>query len=140
MKAISIICLGVRDLDTSSRFYEKIGFTKSGKSTSSITWYTTGGTVLTLYPWASLAQDVGVPETGSGFRGVTLALNVQSRELVNELIESVRRSGGKIVKEPAPVFWGGYSSYFSDPDGHLWEVAWNPFTVVDEVGKLAVEK
>lgn len=87
----------------------------------------------------SLAQDAGVPEPGSGFRGVTLALNMQSRELENELIESVRRSGGKIVKEPAPVFWGGYSSYFSDPDGHLWEVAWNPFTAVDEVGKLAVE-
>jgi hypothetical protein len=140
MRAISMICLGVRDLEASSRFYEEIGFIKSEKSDSSITWFRTGSTVLTLYPWTSLAQDAGVPETGTGFRGVTLALNMQSKELVNKLIESVRRIGGTIVKEPKPVFWGGYSSYFSDPDGHIWEVAWNPFTAVDEVGNLAIEK
>jgi predicted lactoylglutathione lyase len=140
MRAISIVTLGVRDLDTSTRFYEEIGFTKSEKSSSSITWFRTGSTILTLYPWTSRSQDAGLPESGSGFRGITLALNMQNRELVDEFIETVRRSGGKIVKEPMQVFWGGYSSYFSDPDGHLWEVAWNPYTDVDEVGNLTVEK
>ena len=140
MRVISILCLGVRDLSTSSHFYEEIGFTKSEKSTSSITWFRTGSTILTLYPRTRLAQDAGLPESGSGFRGATLALNMQSRELVDEFIETVRRSGGKIVKEPVPIFWGGYSSYFSDPDGHLWEVAWNPYTAVDKVGNLTVEK
>jgi uncharacterized glyoxalase superfamily protein PhnB len=105
-----------------------------------IVWFRTGGTALALYSWKSLAGDAGVSDLSSGFRGVTLAINMQCKELVNEYIEKVRRLGGKIVKEPAPVFWGGYSSYFSDPDGHLWEVAWNPFTTVDDIGNLEIEK
>ncbi len=140
MRAISIVTLGVKNLDTSSCFYEKIGFTKSEKSSRSITWFRTGSTILTLYPWTSLAQDAGVSESGQGFKGITLALNMQSRELVDEFIKTVRSLGGKIVKEPMPVFWGGYSSYFTDPDGHLLEVAWNTYTAVDEAGNLIVEK
>jgi predicted lactoylglutathione lyase len=140
MRAISIITLGVKNLETSSRFYEDLGFVKSEKSDKSIIWFRTGSTVLALYSWLGLAEDAGVSDTGSGFRGVTLALNLQSKELVNEFIERVRRLGGRVVKEPMMVFWGGYSSYFSDADGHLWEVAWNPFTAVDEVGNLTIEK
>jgi uncharacterized protein len=139
MRAISIITLGVKNLETSSRFYTALGFEKSEKSDKEITWFRTGGTALALYSWESLADDAGVSENGSGFRGVTLAINLQSEELVDEFIEKVRRLGVRIVKEPVTVFWGGYSSYFSDPDGHLWEVAWNPFTAVDDVGNLAIE-
>lgn len=140
MRAISIITLGVRDLEASSRFYEGLGFTKSEKSNNSITWFKTDSTALALYPWHSLAKDAGLPQTGTGFRGVTCALNQQSKEQVNQLIETARKLGGKIIKEPAPAFWGGYSSYFTDPDHHLWEVAWNPITAVDEAGKLTIEK
>jgi len=139
MRAISIITLGVRNLEMSSRFYEALGFVKSEKSDKAIVWFRTGGTALALYSWVSLAEDVGTSENSSGFRGVTLALNMQSRELVDKFIEKVRGLGAKIVKEPVSVFWGGYSSYFSDPDGHLWEVAWNPFTAVDDIGNLVIE-
>jgi len=140
MKAISVVTLGVQNLEVASRFYEQLGFIKSEKSSKSIVWFSTGGTALALYSWKSLAGDAGVSDLSSGFRGVTLAINMQYKELVNEYIEKVRRLGGKIVKEPASVFWGGYSSYFSDPDGHLWEVAWNPITTVDDIGNLEIEK
>jgi uncharacterized protein len=140
MRAISIVTLGVRDLETSTRFYENLGFAKSVKSEKDNTWFKTGGTILALYPWSSLADDATISAEGSGFRGITLALNLQSRDLVDSFIDMVRRCGGNIVKEPQNVFWGGYSSYFSDPDGHLWEVAWNPFTPVDEYSRLSVDK
>ena len=140
MRAISIITLGVKNLEVSSRFYEDLGFVKSEKSDKAIAWFRTGGTALALYLWESLAEDVGVSADGSGFRGVTLALNMQSKELVDNFIERVRGLGGRIVKEPVSVFWGGYSSYFCDPDGHLWEVAWNPFTAVDDLGNIAMDR
>lgn len=141
MRAISIITLGVSDLEKSSRFYESIGFDKSKKSSGSIVWFKTGSTVLALYSWHLLAEDIGIPESSTGFRGVTLALNLQSKENVDSLIEKVRTSGeGRVVKDPKNVFWGGYSSYFSDPDGHIWEVAWNPFTKVDEFSNLEIKE
>jgi uncharacterized protein len=139
MRAISIITLGAKNLEASSRFYEALGFVKSEKSDKTITWFRTGGTALALYSWNSLAEDIGVSSDGSGFRGVTFALNMPSKELVDKFIEKVRGLGGRILKEPVSVFWGGYSSYFSDLDGHLWEVAWNPFTAVDDIGNLIIE-
>jgi len=141
MRVISIITLAVKNLAKSSRFYESLGFEKSIKSNDSITWFNTGNTILALYPWNLLAEDVGVPGTGTGFRGVTLALNLQNKKKVDEFIEMVKSiEGGRVVKGPQTVFWGGYSSYFSDPDGHLWEVAWNPFTIVDGIGKLEIKE
>jgi predicted lactoylglutathione lyase len=141
MRVISIITLAVKNLAKSSMFYESLGFEKSKKSNDSITWFYTENTILALYPWNLLAEDIGVPGTGTGFRGVTLALNLQDKKKVDEFIEMVKSiEGGRVVKEPQTVFWGGYSSYFSDPDGHLWEVAWNPFTIVDEIGKLEIKE
>jgi len=139
MRAVSIVTLGVRDLALSSDFYRSLGFEMSTKSSEDIVWFRTGGTVLGLYPWDALADDVGVPPHSSGFRGVTLAMNMVSKEAVEHMIEKARTTGATIVKEPQDVFWGGYSSYFQDPDGHLWEVAWNPFTPVDEMGNLDME-
>ena len=141
MRVISIITLAVKNLAKSSMFYESLGFEKSKKSNDSITWFYTENTILALYPWNLLAEDIGVPGTSTGFRGVTLSLNLQDKKKVDEFIEMVKSiEGGRVVKEPQTVFWGGYSSYFSDPDGHLWEVAWNPFTIVDEIGKLEIKE
>ncbi|MCX6641882.1 MAG: VOC family protein [Candidatus Bathyarchaeota archaeon] len=139
MRSISVITLGVKDLHRSTSFYEKLGFSKSGKSATNIVWFRTEGTVLALYPWELLAEDASTPSVGSGFRGITLALNMLSRNDVNNLVQIAREAGAQILKKPQPVFWGGYSGYFTDPDGHLWEVAHNPFTLVDEHGNLNIE-
>lgn len=135
-RIVSILTLGVSDLARSSIFYESIGFRKSVKSDNKIVWFATGGTVLALYPWRALAEDAGITPDGTGFRGTTMAINLASKGEVDDYIERVRKAGGKVVKEPQRVFWGGYSSYFEDFDGHLWEVAFNPFTPVNQNGRL----
>ena len=139
MRSISIITLGVKDLQKSTSFYEKLGFSKSGKSTTNITWFRTEGTVLALYPWELLAEDASTSSDGSGFRAITLAINMLSRNDVDTMIQKAREAGAQILKKPQPVFWGGYSGYFTDLDGHLWEVAHNPFTPVDEHGNLNID-
>ncbi len=91
-----------------------------------------GGIVFALYPREKLAEDATVNPSGSGFSGIALAYNTKSQEAVDEVLQAVERIGGKIVKPAQKVFWGGYSGYFADPDGHLWEVAWNPFWRFDD--------
>ena len=140
MKVISVVTLGVSDLDESTSFYERIGYVKSKKSSKTITFFRTGGTTFALYPRGLLAEDVNVNSEGSGFRGFTLAINLRSKEEVDSFFEEVVRAGATPVKRPQKVFWGGYSSYFSDPDGHLWEVVWNPYTEVDDAGKNLVDE
>ena len=135
-RTISILTLGVADLKRSASFYENIGFRKSSKSDDQIVWFATGDTVLALYPWRALAEDACIPPDGTGFRGTAMAINLSSKEQVDDYIGKVRKAGGRVVKEPQEVFWGGYSSYFQDFDGHLWEVAFNPFTPVSQNGKL----
>lgn len=137
-RVVSILTLGVADLKRSTAFYEELGFERSRKSSEGMTWFVTRGTVLSLYPWGELAEDATVPREGTGFRGVTMAINLRSEAEVDLFIRKVEELGGRIVKVPQKVFWGGYSSYFKDPDGHLWEVAFNPFTAVDESGLLDV--
>ena len=82
-----------------------------------------GSSALALYPWDELAEDAGVPRDGSGFRGVTLAHNVRSEQRVDEVLNEAERAGGTIVQAPRRTSWGGYSGYFADPEGYLWEVA-----------------
>ena len=127
---ISIITLGVADLATSQKFYEEgLGLKLRPESKKGeIAFYDMNGTWLSLYPKDKLAEDVTVSAEGSGFSGVTIAHNEPSKEGVDEVIEEARKAGAKIIKEPQEVFWGGYSGYFEDPDGHLWEVAYNPFS------------
>ncbi len=86
------------------------------------------GSWLSIYPREKLAEDAEVSAEGSGFSGITLAHNVGSRQEVDAVFDQAIRAGARPVKIPQDVFWGGYSGYFSDPDGHLWEIAWNPFT------------
>ncbi len=139
-RIVSVVTLGVADLSRSSDFYESIGFRKSKKSSDQIVWFTTGGTVLALYPWAALAEDAAIPPSGNGFRGVTMAVNLRNEREVDEFVDRVRKAGGRIIKEPQKVFWGGYSSYFRDFDDHLWEVAFNSYTPVDQTGKLELNE
>ena len=123
---ISFITLGVTDLERSTRFYaDGLGLPRL-KSPPSVSFFELGRTWLALYPRELLALDAGVPAAGSGFPGFALAHNVRSREDADRLMQDAAAAGGRIVKPAQPADWGGYSGYFADPDGFLWEVAWNP--------------
>lgn len=124
---ISIITLGVSDLARSTEFYrDGLGLPLREGSGEAISFFETTGTWLALYPRDELAADATVPAEGSGFRGFTLAHNLRSKEEVDALLKQAEEAGAEIVKPAQDVFWGGYSGYFADPDGYLWEVAWNP--------------
>ena len=122
-----MITLGVRDLAASIRFYEEgLGLPRM-ESPPEVAFFTLNGTWLGLYGHEALAEDAGVPAEGSGFAGIALAHNLASEVEVDELLEQAVAAGAKLVKPGQKVFWGGYSGYFADPDGYLWEVAHNPF-------------
>ena len=125
---ISIVTLGVTDLARSVEFYrDGLELVLYDENTESIAFFQNKGTWLALYPREALADDVGIPTQGSGFSGVTLAHNLRSKEEVDELLDVAVAAGATLVKPAQDTFWGGYSGYFSDPDGYLWEIAWNPF-------------
>jgi catechol 2,3-dioxygenase-like lactoylglutathione lyase family enzyme len=124
---ISIITLGVSDLARSVRFYrDGLGLPLREGSGDSIAFFETRGTWLALFPREPLAADANVPSDGTGFPGFTLAHNVRTREEVDALLREAQANGAKVVKPARETDWGGYSGYFTDPDGYLWEVAWNP--------------
>ncbi|WP_125932147.1 VOC family protein [Thiosocius teredinicola] len=127
MKArISMITLGVGDLAKSIRFYEKgLGFPRMD-SPPEVAFFTLNGTWLGLYGREALAEDAQVSPEGTGFEGFSLAHNVESESEVDEVMAQAIEAGATLVKQPQKAFWGGYSGYFKDPDGHLWEVAHNP--------------
>jgi len=127
---ISLITLGVADLARSLAFYrDGLGFVPHNYTAGDdCIMFPLEGTWLALYPRASLAEDVGVSAAGSGFPGFSVAHNVPSREAADRVFAQAVAAGARAVKTPQAVFWGGYSGYFADPDGFLWEVAHNPFT------------
>ncbi len=130
---ISMITLGVDDLGQSIAFYEKgLGFPRM-ESPPEVAFFTLNGTWLGLYGREALAEDAQVSAQGDGFKGYTLAHNVASEQEVDDVIDQAIAAGAKLVKKPQNVFWGGYSGYFADPDGHLWEVAYNPMFWVGPV-------
>jgi catechol 2,3-dioxygenase-like lactoylglutathione lyase family enzyme len=124
---ISIVTLGVADLGRSIAFYEAIGWRRSAVSQDTIAFFHTAGTVLALYGREALADDAHVPASGEGFRGVTVAVNCDDRAGVDAAFAECVAAGATPVVEPHAAFWGGYSSYVADPDGHLVELAHNPF-------------
>lgn len=126
---ISLITLGVADFEKSLKFYrDGLGFkTHEYKEGQDVVFFSLEGTWLGLYPKEKLAEDAKVSTEGSGFPGFSLAHNVASEKEVDEVYEHALSMGAKAVKKPEKVFWGGYSGYFADPDGYLWEVACNPF-------------
>ena len=131
MKAkISIVTLGVRDFAKSLAFYrDGLGFTPHNyKEGEEHVMFRMEGSWLSLYPRRLLADDATVPDDGRGFSGITLAHNVKSKADADALFAHAISIGARPVKKPQDVFWGGYSGYFADPDGYLWEIAYNPFT------------
>jgi catechol 2,3-dioxygenase-like lactoylglutathione lyase family enzyme len=146
---ISLVTLGVADVARSTAFYESLGWRRSSASVPSTTFFNTVGPVLTLFGHDDLAADAGLPaggeakggdaEGGAGgreFRGVTLAINLESREAVDATYAEWVAAGATEVKAPEAMFWGGYSSYVADLDGHLWELAHNPGFTLDADGRL----
>ena len=136
---ISVITLGVTDLQRAVDFYASgLGLQLDGEfdaEQDGIAFFQLNPNLrLALYPWDKLAEDAGQPASGQGFRGVTVAHNVRQKEQVDAVIEQALEAGAELVKQPEEVFWGGYSGYFADPDGHLWEIAFNPHDSVVETG------
>jgi catechol 2,3-dioxygenase-like lactoylglutathione lyase family enzyme len=130
---ISLVTLGVRDLAAAIAFYEKgLGFPRM-ESAPEMAFFTLNGTWLGLYGREALAEDATVSSAGEGFAAFTLAHNVGSEQEVDEVVAQAVEAGATLVKQPQKVFWGGYSGYFKDLDGHLWEVAYNPFFWVGPV-------
>jgi catechol 2,3-dioxygenase-like lactoylglutathione lyase family enzyme len=132
---LSLITLGVADVARSRRFYEALGWRASGASQAEVTFFQLGGIALSLWGRAELAADATVPD-GGGFGGVALAHNARSRAEVDAILEEARAAGGRLLKAAHETFWGGYAGYFADPDGHPWEVAWNPHFPLRADGSL----
>jgi catechol 2,3-dioxygenase-like lactoylglutathione lyase family enzyme len=125
---ISIITLGVRDLERSRRFYQDgLGLPRRDESAEGVVFLQMQGVVLALWPREELAKDAAIAEDGSGFAGISLAQNLESKQAVDAMLAEAVAAGGRLVKPAQDVFWGGYAGYFADPDGFLWEAAWNPF-------------
>jgi hypothetical protein len=131
---ITIITLGVTDLERSTRFYAECLGLPQHPWEGNIAFFATRGTMLALYPRAALAADANVAPAGAGFAGFTLAHNVGSPAAVDALLAHVETWGAPIVKSAQQADWGGYSGYFADPDGFLWEVAYNPLLALDDSG------
>lgn len=137
---LSVVTLGVDDIDRSRRFYEEgLGWQRGNKG-DEIVFFQVGGMILALFPWEHLAKDAQVPREGQGFRRVILAYCTRSRGEVSTVLSEAEKAGGRIVKPAQDVFWGGHSGYFADPDDHLWEVAWNPDWAMDDRGNVSLSR
>ena len=135
---VSIITLGVMDLKRSSRFYERLGWRRAMAKSEGIVFFQAGGMALALYPRHELAKDANVAPEGQGFNGISVAYNTRNRAEVDSVLEHAVAAGAKLLKPAQEAFWGGYSGYFSDLDGFLWEVAWNPFFPIAEDGSIRI--
>lgn len=135
---VSLITLGVSDLNRSTEFYERMGWRSSKSSSEGITFFQAGGMALALYPRDELAKDANIAPEGQGFSRITLAFNTRSHNEVDSVLREAAAAGATIAKPAQEAFWGGYSGYFSDPDGFLWEVAWNPHFPIAENGSIKI--
>lgn len=139
LPTLSVVTLGVRDLRRSIRFYRDVlGWRTEARVSDPIAFFPLRSVVLALYPWRQLAQDARVPAKGSGFTRVTLAHNTRTRAEVDRIFERLRRRKVRVLKAPQKAVWGGYSGYFADPDGHAWEVVYNPYWRLDRSGAVVM--
>jgi hypothetical protein len=136
---LSLVTLGVRDVARARAFYEALGFKAGRASQDSVTFLDAGGVVLGLYGRAALAEDAAIADSAPGFSGVALAHNTRSEADVDAVLAEAVAAGGTLIKPAGKVFWGGYSGYFADPDGHLWEVAYNPYFRLGSDGCVELE-
>lgn len=137
---LHLVTLGVRDLARACAFYAAMGLERRDAAAEGVAFFQAGHVLLSLYPRTLLAEDALLPDDGAQgrFAGITLACNVAAAEAVAPVIARAVRAGGTCLKPAQKVFWGGTSGYFADPDGHVWEVAHNPFFPFDDAGRLTV--
>jgi uncharacterized protein len=134
---INFVTLGVHDMAAMRAFYERLGLAAAGSSNPDVTFFNVNGVVLGLYGYGALAEDAGIYATAAPvFRGVALAWNGASEGEVDQIMAHAKSVGAAITKPAQKVFWGGYSGYFSDPEGNLWEVAFNPFAPFNDNGQI----
>jgi uncharacterized protein len=133
---LTLVTLGVSDLPRACKFYETLGFVASGASQDSVAFFSAGGVVLALWSRRALAEDAHVKDSTPGFAGVALAHNARSETEVDSVLAEAVAAGARLLKPAQKVFWGGYSGYFADPDGHVWEVAYNPGWPLDAEGRV----
>lgn len=133
---LSLVTLGVSDLARSKRFYTDLGWQPLPFESEGVVFFELNGVMLSLFPREELAKDACVEDSKPGFSGISLAHNVISDEAADDALAHAVACGARLVKPAQKVFWGGYSGYFADPDGHLWEVAHNPFARFDERGQF----
>ena len=132
---LSLVTLGVRDVAVARAFYERLGFRPAAFDSPAVAFFDMNGTLLSLYGREALAADAGVSADGTGFRATSCAFNVTSEVAVHDGLAHAARCGATIVQPAGKVHWGGYIGYFADPDGHLCELAYNPFWPLDEHGR-----
>jgi len=133
---LTLVTLGVRDVPRARAFYERTGFVATDPSDGSVAFFPAGGVVLALFGRTALAEDAQVKDGAAGFSGITIAHNVSTEAEVEKVLAEAASAGGRVVKAAQRAFWGGYSGYFADPDGHLWEVAHNPGFLLDSEGRI----
>lgn len=135
---ISLITLGVADLDRSRAFYEGLGWRRSVKDAEGVCFFQVGGLVLSLWPRASVAEDANLTDDGGKFAGIALAYNCRSKADVDAVLAEAVAAGARLLKPATDTFWGGYSGHFADPDGYAWEVAWNPGFTLNDDGSITL--
>ena len=137
---LSLVTLGVDDLAAARAFYGKLGWREGGPSSDDVVFYQLGGIILGLYGRAALAEEMRLQpaETKGRFGGIALAYNARSKDEVDAVLAEAEAAGGRILKSGEDVFWGGYSGYFADPEGHVWEIAWNPHFPIAADGTISL--
>ena len=135
---LSLVTLGVADLARARRFYENGLGWRRGNDNPEVAFYQMPGGVLALWSRPALAADARVADGGAAFSGIALAYNARIKGEVDAVLAEAVAAGGRLLKPAADVFWGGYSGYFADPDGHVWEVAFNPFWTIDGEGRVSL--
>jgi len=133
---ISLVTLGVADVAVSRRFYEGLGFRAAGVDNEGVAFFDMNGVLLAVFGRDDLAEDANVKaESGGGHARISLAINLDSEAAVDAAMAFAAEHGGRVTQPARKVFWGGYAGYFSDPDGFLWEIAYNPFWTLDDQGR-----
>ncbi|MET0270367.1 MAG: VOC family protein [Sphingomonas sp.] len=135
---VTLITLGVADLARATAFYAALGWPRRFTAAEGVAFFQIGPIGLSLFPTGALAADAGVATGGGGFRGMSLAQNVASRAEVDTVIATMLAAGGTLTKPAEEKDWGGYGGYVADPDGHAWEIAWNPFFPLDDDGAVTI--
>lgn len=135
---LTLLTLGVADVGRATRFYEAVGLVRAPAGDDDVSFFDVGGCVLAVFGREALAGDAGLAADGAGFRASSLAWNLDSEAAVDEAMARMQGAGAGLVKPAQRTFWGGYAGYVADPDGHLWELAHNPFMPLDADGRLTL--